>query len=112
MMRPEAAAFVEPSKGRLGMGLIGLIVLGLTTIATLHVAVHAKRIETAIALGKEERLYRELTEQRRQLEIEKGMLRDPRRLTQLARTELGMGPVDPSNIRSLQPHAVAKSGQR
>jgi cell division protein FtsL len=112
MTRTQAAAYVEPSKGRLGMGLIGLIVLGLTTIATVHVAVHAKRIETAIALGKEERLYRELTEQRRQLEIEKGMLKDPRRLTELARTELGMGPVDPGNLHSLQPTSFAKPDQR
>jgi cell division protein FtsL len=111
MIRSETAAYIEPAKGRLGMGLIGLIVLGLTTIATIHVAVHAKRIETAIALGKEQRLYRELTEHRRQLEIEKGMLRDPRRLTQLARTELGMGPVDPGNIRSLQALSLSKPGQ-
>jgi hypothetical protein len=71
----EAKAVVESggARRRLSFGLIGLIVLGVTLVATAHVAVHAKRIEVAIALGKEERASRELTLQRRHLEIELGM---------------------------------------
>jgi len=86
---------------RLGVGLIGLIVLGLTLGATGHVAVHAKRIEVAIALGKEERDFRELTEQRRNLEIEIGMLKDPARIIDIARDRLGMRPPASENIHSL-----------
>ena len=95
----------DDGRRRLGMGLIGLVVLGLTAVAT---AVHAKRIETAIALGKEQNRLRELSEKHRLLEIEMGMLKDPRRLTQLAKSELGMGPVDPNNIRSIRPKGAPR----
>jgi cell division protein FtsL len=90
----ETKAIVESSGGkrRLGLGVIGLVVLGVTLSATAHVAVHAKRIEVAIALGKEERALRELTQQRRNLEIEIGMLKDPGRIIAIARDQLGMRP--------------------
>jgi cell division protein FtsL len=74
------------------VGVVALIVLGVTAVATAHVAVHAKRIEVAIALGKEERAFRELTDQRRHLEIEIGMLKDPARIIAIARDRLGMRP--------------------
>jgi len=105
---PPALVDSDDGRRRLGMGLIGLVVLGLTAVATAHVAVHAKRIETAIALGKEQNRVRELSEKHRLLEIEMGMLKDPRRLTQLAKSELGMGPVDPNNIRSIRPKGAPR----
>jgi cell division protein FtsL len=110
MRRPLPSPVVDSDDGRrrLGMGLIGLVVLGLTAVATAHVAVHAKRIETAIALGKEQQRFQELAEKHRMLEIEMGMLKDPRRLTQLAQTQLGMGPVDPNHIRPIHPRAVPR----
>jgi cell division protein FtsL len=94
---------VESGDGRrrLGAGLVGLLVLGVTLGATAHVAVHAKRIEVAIALGKEERAFRELTEQRRNLEIEIGMLKDPARIIGIARDKLGMRPPSPEDIHPL-----------
>lgn len=94
---------VESGNGRrqVGAGLVGLLVLGVTLGATAHVAVHAKRIEVAIALGKEERAFRELTEQRRNLEIEIGMLKDPARIITIARDKLGMRPPAPEDIRPL-----------
>jgi cell division protein FtsL len=100
---PEARTVVESGNGRrqVGAGLIGLLVLGVTLGATAHVAVHAKRIEVAIALGKEERAFRELTEQRRNLEIEIGMLKDPARIITIARDKLGMRPPAPEDIRPL-----------
>ena len=99
---PGGHPIIESGDGRrrLGTGLIGLIVLGLTLGATGHVAVHAKRIEVAIALGKEERVFRELTEQRRNLEIEIGMLKDPARIIAIARDQLGMRPPAPENIHA------------
>jgi cell division protein FtsL len=98
----EAKAVVESggARRRLSFGLIGLIVLGVTLVATAHVAVHAKRIEVAIALGKEERAFRELTLQRRHLEIEIGMLKDPARIIAIARDQLGMRPPAPVDIHA------------
>jgi len=97
--------------------VIGLIVLGVTLGATAHVAVHAKRIEVAIALGKEERAFRELTLERRHLEIEIGMLKDPARIIAIARDQLGMRPPAPSDIytgkaaRAAGPHARVASDE-
>jgi cell division protein FtsL len=99
----DSRTVVESGNGRrqIGAGLIGLLVLGVTLGATAHVAVHAKRIEVAIALGKEERAFRELTEQRRNLEIEIGMLKDPARIITIARDKLGMRAPAPEDIRPL-----------
>jgi len=93
------------ARRRLNAGLIGLVILGVTLGAIGHVAVHAKRIEIAIALGKEERAFRELTLQRRQLEIEIGMLKDPARIISIARDKLGMHAPAPENIQPLVPRA-------
>ena len=105
----DAKAVVDPdvTKQRLSLGLIVLIVLGVTLAATAHVAVHAKRIEVAIALGKEERAFRELTLQRRHLEIEIGMLKDPARIIAIARDQLGMRPPAPTDIHAIR---AGKSG--
>lgn len=98
----RARAVVEAggSKQRLNIGLIALVILGLTLIAIAHVAVHTKRIEVAIALGKQEQAFRELTEERRHLEIEIGMLKDPARIIAIARDQLGMRPPAPTDIHA------------
>jgi cell division protein FtsL len=90
--------------------LVGLLVLGVTLGATAHVAVHAKRIEVAIALGREERAFRELTEQRRHLEIEIGMLKDPARVIAIARDRLGMRAPASEDIHALT--HTAEAGKR
>jgi cell division protein FtsL len=115
--QPEARTIVESGDGRrrLSAGLIGLVILGVTLGATAHVAVHAKRMEVAIALGKEERAFRELTEQRRNLEIEVGMLKDPARIITIARDKLGMHPPAPEDIHPLvrtPDRSAAKSAER
>jgi cell division protein FtsL len=92
------------ARPRLSLGVIALVVLGVTLVAIAHVAVHAKRIEVAIALGKEERAFRELTLQHRHLEIEIGMLKDPARIIAIARDQLGMKPPAPAAIQSLEVH--------
>jgi cell division protein FtsL len=81
--------------------VIGFVVLGLTLGALGHVAVHAKRLEVALALGDAERIHRELAEQRRHLEIEIGMLKDPERVIAIARDKLLMHPAAPENIRQI-----------
>jgi cell division protein FtsL len=102
MIAPRTQPLVDSGDGRrrLSVGIIALVVLGVTLIATAHVAVHAKRIEVAIALGKEERAFRELTEQRRHLEIEIGMLKDPARIIAIARDRLGMRPPSATDIHA------------
>src|SRR5258708_37937505 len=51
-----------------------------------------KGIEVAYALGRERGISGELEEQRRRLQIEIGMLKDPGRVVGLARDKLKMGP--------------------
>jgi cell division protein FtsL len=107
----ESKAVVDSGdpRRRLSIGLIGLIILGATLVGTAHVAVHAKRIEVAISLGKEERIHRELTEAKRHLEIEIGMLKDPARVIAIAHDQLGMRPPQPSDIRAA---TVTAEGRR
>jgi cell division protein FtsL len=105
-LEPKAIVESGDSRRRLSLGLVGLVILGVTLGGTAHVAVHAKRIEVALALGKEECVHRELTEARRHLEIEIGMLKDPARIIAFARDQLGMRAPLPSDIRALPRKAV------
>jgi cell division protein FtsL len=87
----------------MSLAVIGFVILGLTLGALGHVAVHAKRLEVALALGEAERIHRDLAEQRRHLEIEIGMLKDPGRVIAIARDKLLMRPVAPGDIRPVRP---------
>ena len=111
--RPQTAPTLLDSgrrRQRASLALIGFMVLGLTLGALGHVAVHAKRLEVALALGDAERVNRELSEQRRHLEIEIGMLKDPGRVVAIARDKLLMRPAAPENIRQIGP-ALAPPGK-
>lgn len=92
-------AVVEPRGG--GLAVIIFVILGLTLGALGHVAVHAKRLEVALALGNEERIHRELEEQRRHLEIEIAMLKEPGEVSRRARENLHMAPPTPEDIKPL-----------
>jgi cell division protein FtsL len=72
-----------------------------TAGALAHVAVRIKSIEVAYALGRERHIATELEEQRRRLQIEIGMLKDPGRVVMIARDQLKMGPPGPDAIRAL-----------
>ena len=98
-----APTLVDPGRRRqrASLAVIAFVVLGLTLGALGHVAVHARRLEVALALGDAERIHRELDEQRRHLEIEIGMLKDPGKVTARALEELGMQPPAPENIRQI-----------
>jgi cell division protein FtsL len=69
-----------------------------TAGALAHVGVRLKSLEVAYDLGRERRIATDLEEQRRRLQIEIGMLKDPRRVIALARTKLNMGPPAPEAI--------------
>src|SRR5258708_16421677 len=71
-----------------------------------HVAVRMKGIEVAYALGRERRISGELEEQRRRLQIEIGMLKDPGRVVGLAREKLKMGPPAAGDIVPARPRVL------
>ena len=81
-----------------GAGVSGFLLALLTAGALLHVGVRMKGIEVAYDLGRERKLNTQLEEQRRQLHIEIGMLKDPVRVVALARDKLKMGPPLPGDI--------------
>jgi cell division protein FtsL len=75
-----------------GVGVGGFLIALVTAGALTHVAVRMKGIEVAYDLGRERRTSTELEEQRRRLQIEIGMLKDPGRVISLAHDKLQMGP--------------------
>src|SRR5678810_512503 len=66
--------------------------------ALAHVAVRMHGIQIAYALGRERRTNTQLEEQRRRLNIEIGMLKDPDRVIGIAREQLRMAPAAPENV--------------
>ena len=86
---------------RRGLGLGGFLLAVVTAGALVHVAVRIKSIEVAYALGRERHVATELEEQRRRLQIEIGMLKDPGRVVTIARDKLRMGPPDADAIRAI-----------
>jgi cell division protein FtsL len=101
-----AAAVRAELGNRRGIG-VGAFVLALVTAGALaHVGVRMKGIEVAYALGRERRINTQLEEERRRLNIEIGMLKDPVRVVGIARDKLNMGPPAPADIVRLVPGQV------
>jgi len=98
---------VRPDLGsRRGIG-VGAFLLALVTAGAMaHVGVRMKGIEVAYALGRERRINTELEEERRRLNIEIGMLKDPVRVVSIARDTLKMGPPAPADIVRLRPGQI------
>lgn len=94
-----ALSSVPASRRGAGAGLFLLVIV--TAGALAHVGVRLKSLEVAYDLGRERRAATELEEQRRRLQIEIGMLKDPRRVIALARAKLNMGPPPPEAILRL-----------
>ena len=90
-----------PRRRRMGSGVASLVLLGLTLAALGHVAVQARHLDVALALGKEQKVQGELLEARRRLKTEIGHLKDPARISTMARDKLKMAPVVPSDIRPM-----------
>jgi cell division protein FtsL len=102
-MPPFQGPMVIDGQGRnrpRGIGVTGFVLALVTAGALAHVAVRMKGIEVAYDLGKERRINTELEEQRRRLNIEIGMLKDPDRVVGLARDKLKMGPPAAGDILS------------
>jgi cell division protein FtsL len=96
--RPEGSR-----RRRMGSGVACLVLLGLTLAALAHVAVQARHLDVALALGKEQKIQSDLYEQRRRLKSEIGRLKDPARISTLARDALKMVPVAPTDIVAIHP---------
>ena len=86
-------------RGGAGVWLF-LLAIG-TAGALAHVAIRFEGLEVAYALGRERKIGADLEEQRRRLQIEIGMLKDPNRVVTIARDQLHMGPPSPEAIRRL-----------
>lgn len=82
-----------------GSGIWAFLLAAMTAGALVHVAVRFEGLEVAYALGHERKLGADLEEQRRRLQIEIGMLKDPNRVVSIARDTLKMGPPSPEAIR-------------
>jgi cell division protein FtsL len=101
-----AAAVRAELGNRRGIG-VGAFVLALATAGALaHVGVRMKGIEVAYDLGRERHVNTQLEEERRRLNIEIGMLKDPGRVVAIARDKLKMGPPAPADIVRLVPGQV------
>jgi cell division protein FtsL len=86
---------------RMGSGVACLVLLGATLAALGHVAVQARHFDVALSLGKEQKIQSELLEAKRRLKSEIGSLKDPARISTMARDRLKMAPVVPTDIRGV-----------
>jgi cell division protein FtsL len=102
-------SIVKPDLGnRRGVGIWAFLLALCTAGALAHVAVRTHGLRIAYALGRERRTNTELAEQRRRLNIEIGMLKDPDRVIGIARDKLGMGPPAPENVVRLENRPLAR----
>ena len=98
---------VHPELGnRKGIGVSAFLLALVTAGAMAHVGVRMKGIEVAYDLGRERRINTQLEEERRRLNIEIGMLKDPVRVVSIARDKLKMGPPAQNDIVRLEPGQV------
>jgi cell division protein FtsL len=86
-----------------GVGVWGFVLALVTAGALAHVGVRMKGIEVAYDLGRERRINTNLEEQRRRLQIEIGMLKDPGRVVTMAREKLNMAPPAAGDIVRVTP---------
>ncbi len=86
-----AALYGNPPAKR-GAGVWAFLLAIVTAGALAHVGVRIKALQVAYDLGSERRISTHLEEQRRRLQIEIGMLKDPGRVISIAREKLDMGP--------------------
>ena len=108
--RAAAAARAQRGTGsvRRGAGVAAFVLAIATAGALAHVAVRIKGLEVAYDLGRERRIATEMEEQRRRLQIEIGMLKDPARVISIARDKLNMGPPTPEAIWRLGSGELAR----
>ena len=108
-MAVSVATIVKTDLGnRRGVGVWAFLLALCTAGALAHVAVRMHGIQIAYALGRERRTNTQLEEQRRRLNIEIGMLKDPDRVIGIARAKLDMAPPAPENVVRLESGALGR----
>lgn len=98
---PEAVARerTRPQGGeRRLMAVIGIGLLVVAGVALVLVWVRLQTVDTGYALSAARHLAHRLEQEQRELEMEIATLTSPRRLEQVARERLGMGPPTPGQI--------------
>jgi cell division protein FtsL len=101
-----AAVVQTDPQQRKGLG-VGAFLLALVTAGAMaHVGVRMKGLEVAYDLGREKQINTKLEEERRRLNIEIGMLKDPGRVVSFARDKLKMGPPAQADVVRLAPGQV------
>lgn len=71
--------------------------------AVAHVSLRLSVVRVGYDIGEAQHKRRALSEDRRQLTTELGMLRNPARVRELAEQQLGMTMPDPAQIRTVRP---------
>jgi cell division protein FtsL len=104
--RAVHAAVQAELGNRRGIGVSAFVLALVTAGAMAHVGVRMKGIEVAYDLGRERRINSQLEEERRRLNIEIGMLKDPVRVVGIARDKLKMGPPAQTDVVRLVPGMV------
>ena len=79
--------------------VLALMFVSVTGAALAHASLRLGSIRHGYILGERTREFRELEEHNRKLRLERSLLRNPARVEQLAREQLGMRRPDPSEIR-------------
>jgi hypothetical protein len=92
----------ETRSRRASVGVLCLVLLGLTLGALGHVAVKAKHMEVALALGQESAITNELAAEKRRLAAELSKLIHPDRMKE-AGEKLGMSYALNTGIRRAAP---------
>ena len=92
---------ITPAERRLGRQ-VGLGAIVALVIALCLVWVRLRAVDTGYEISTGRQLERRLEQEQRELGIEVATLTSPRRLEEVARTRLGMGPPAPGQIVNAQ----------
>ena len=93
-------ARAQPGERRLVLA-VSVGALAVVAVALLLVWVRLQTVHAGYELSTARRLAHRLEQEQRELEIEVATLTSPRRLEQIARERLGMGPPTPGQIVSV-----------
>ena len=80
-----------------------VVFVALVGAALAHVSVRLEVIRLGYEISERTRTRRELEEERRRLQVELAMLRNPERIEALAKAKLGMRRPDAGEIRLAEP---------
>lgn len=108
----EARDWAPKRSSRAGIVALALLVTALAvTAALIQVWTHLQAIEYGYKLSKATKENTRLKELNRQLRLEEALLKNPERIAHIAKTELGMAPPQPEQVRRLQLRPLDQSSE-